>query len=72
MVMPSLSSVLFNCGLLACAQLACAAQFSGPTEVKKYLAENEYTLLACRSNCNSQSGDYYFANTRFSCCGKTD
>ncbi|OPB43117.1 Protein disulfide isomerase 2 [Trichoderma guizhouense] len=46
MVMPSLSSVLFNCGLLACAQLACAAQFSGPTEVKKYLAENEHTLLA--------------------------
>ncbi|KAL6696051.1 hypothetical protein J3F84DRAFT_408015 [Trichoderma pleuroticola] len=46
MVMPSLSSVLINCGLLACAQLACAAQFSGPAEVKKYLAENEYTLLA--------------------------
>ncbi|KAL6804593.1 hypothetical protein GGI42DRAFT_352683 [Trichoderma sp. SZMC 28013] len=44
--MPSLSSVLINCGLLACAQLACASQFSGPTEVKKYLAENEYTLLA--------------------------
>ncbi|EHK15543.1 uncharacterized protein TRIVIDRAFT_112058 [Trichoderma virens Gv29-8] len=48
--MPSLSSVLINCGLLACAQLACASQFSGPTEVKKYLAENEYTLLACKSN----------------------
>ncbi|KAL7941613.1 hypothetical protein V8C42DRAFT_334263 [Trichoderma barbatum] len=48
MVMPSLSSILINCGLLACAHLACASQFSGPTDVKKYLAENEYTLLACK------------------------
>lgn len=72
MVMPSLSSVLFNCGLLACAQLACAAQFSGPTEVKKYLAENEHTLLACRSNCIAQSYDHDFTNIQFSCCGKTD
>lgn len=52
MVKPSLSSVLVKCGLLAsCANMvACASEFSGPTEVKRLLADNEYALLACKSN----------------------
>ncbi|PTB46308.1 hypothetical protein M441DRAFT_126176 [Trichoderma asperellum CBS 433.97] len=48
MVRQSLSSVLVQCGLLAsCANMVCASEFSGATEVKKLLAHNEYTLLAC-------------------------
>ncbi|KAL7798236.1 hypothetical protein V8C37DRAFT_369195 [Trichoderma ceciliae] len=50
MVMPSLSSILVKCGLLASfahVQVVGASEFSGPTEVKKHLAENDYTLLAC-------------------------
>ncbi|KAL7934836.1 thioredoxin-like domain-containing protein [Trichoderma chlorosporum] len=39
---------LVSCGLLACAHLACASQFSGPSAVKKHLAEDDYTLLACK------------------------
>jgi protein disulfide-isomerase A1 len=49
--MPSLSSVLVQCGLLASyAQIVYASEFSGATEVRKLLATNEYTLLACKSN----------------------
>lgn len=51
MVRQSLSSVLVQCGLLAsCANMVCASEFSGATEVQKLLADNEYTLLACKSN----------------------
>ncbi|KAH6606751.1 disulfide-isomerase [Trichoderma cornu-damae] len=48
MVMQSLSSILLTVWLLAnCARVVCAsALLSGETEVKKYLAESEYTLLA--------------------------
>lgn len=57
MVMPSLSSLLVNCGLLACAHVANASQFSGATQVKKHLAQNEYTLLACKLKlCDIQPG----------------
>ncbi|KAL7903228.1 hypothetical protein HDV63DRAFT_363421 [Trichoderma sp. SZMC 28014] len=52
MVRPSFSSILVQCGLLAgfANMVACASEFSGPAEVQKLLADNEYTLLACKSN----------------------
>ncbi|KAL7819284.1 ER-resident thioredoxin [Trichoderma aethiopicum] len=41
----SLSSI-YACGLLACAHIVCASQFSDPTQVKKLLADNDITLIA--------------------------
>ncbi|KAL6864127.1 hypothetical protein J3F83DRAFT_761981 [Trichoderma novae-zelandiae] len=40
--------IIYACGLLACAHIVCASRFSDPTQVKKLLAENEYTLVACK------------------------
>ncbi|KAL7922004.1 hypothetical protein ACQKWADRAFT_294173 [Trichoderma austrokoningii] len=52
MVRPSVSSILVQCGLLAsCANMVvCASGFSGTAEVKQRLADNEYTLLACKES----------------------
>ncbi|PTB66391.1 hypothetical protein BBK36DRAFT_1118911 [Trichoderma citrinoviride] len=49
--MPSLTSI-YACGLLA-THIVCASQFSDPAQVRKLLAGNEYTLLACKDSSKS-------------------
>lgn len=57
-MMLSLSNILIKCGLLAsCAHVVCAVQqLSGAAEVKQQLAENEYTLVACKSAMQMSGG----------------
>lgn len=56
--------------------VACASEFSGTAEVKKLLADNEYTLLACKSKSVEFAKNIPDANQLvtlcvcFSCCGK--